>query len=46
MNLHRWLAALFLILALDGCAPVATGRGQTPYGPYSPEEMHDRGPDM
>jgi hypothetical protein len=46
MNLHRWLAALFLILALGGCAPVATGQGQAPYAPYShdDEERMDRPP--
>jgi hypothetical protein len=42
MNLHRRLAGLFLILALGGCAQVATGQGQKPYAPYS----HDSGPDM
>lgn len=26
MNLHRWLAAVFVILALVGCAQVATGQ--------------------
>jgi hypothetical protein len=31
MNLHRRLAALFVILALVGCAQVATGQGQAPY---------------
>jgi hypothetical protein len=50
MNQHKRLAALFLILALVGCAPVATGQGQgqAPYGPYSHEDTGnmDRGPDM
>lgn len=41
----RRLAAMFLILALAGCAPVATGQGPAPYAPYSPEDMHDRGGD-
>jgi hypothetical protein len=45
MNLRRRLAALFLILALGGCAQVPTGSGQEPYAPYSPENMHDRGGD-
>jgi hypothetical protein len=42
MNLHRRLAALFVILALVECAQVATGQGQAPDAPYS----HDSGPDM
>jgi hypothetical protein len=48
MNQHKRLAALFLILALVGCAPAATGQGQAPYGPYSHEDRAnmDRGPDM
>jgi hypothetical protein len=29
----RRLAALFIILALVGCAPVATGQGQAPDAP-------------
>jgi hypothetical protein len=28
MNLHRWLAVLFVILALAGCAQMATSQGQ------------------
>jgi hypothetical protein len=46
MSLHRRLAALFLILALAGCAPVATGTGPAPDAPYShddKENVHDRG---
>jgi hypothetical protein len=42
MNLHRLLAALFVILALVGCAQVATGQGQALDAPYS----HDNGPDI
>ena len=42
MNLHRPLAALFVILALVGCAQAATGEGQAPDAPDS----HDSGPDM
>jgi hypothetical protein len=45
MNLRKWLAALFVILALVGCTQVATGPEQAPYAPYSPENMHDRGGD-
>jgi hypothetical protein len=37
MNLHRRLAALFVILALGGCAPVATGQG--------PAYSHETGTD-
>jgi len=42
MNLHRRLAALFLVLALVECAPVPTGQGQAPDAPYS----HDSGADI
>jgi hypothetical protein len=42
MSPHRRLAALFVILALVGCAQVATRQGQAPDAPYS----HDSGPDM
>lgn len=42
MNLHRWLAALFVILALGGCAQVATGPGEAPYASYP----RDSGADM
>jgi hypothetical protein len=42
MNLHRRLAALFLILALCGCGQVTTGQGQAADPPY----LHDSGPDM
>jgi hypothetical protein len=41
MTWHRWLAALLLMLALGACVQ----EGQTPYAPYSPENMHDRGGD-
>jgi len=46
MNWHRSLAALFVMLALAGCAQGVTGQAQTPYAPYSPENngnMHDSG---
>jgi hypothetical protein len=42
MNLHRRLAALFLLLALGGCAQMATGPGQAPYAPHP----RDTGPDI
>jgi hypothetical protein len=48
MNLHRWLATVFVILALTGCVQVATGPGQAPHAPHSPDNngnMHDRGGD-
>jgi hypothetical protein len=48
MNLRRRLAAVLVILALVGCAQVATGQRQAPYAPYSPENngnVHDRGGD-
>jgi hypothetical protein len=46
MNLHRWLATVFVILALVACVQVATGPGKAPSAPYSPENvgnMHDGG---
>jgi hypothetical protein len=49
MSPHRWLAALFVLLALAGCAQVATIQGQSPNPPYSPanngEYPRDRGGD-
>jgi hypothetical protein len=42
MNWHRWLATLFVMLALAACVQA----GQVPNTPYSPENMHDRGGDM
>ena len=46
MNWHRWLTALFVTLALAGCAQGVTGRAHAPNAPYSPENngnMHDSG---
>jgi len=40
MNLHSRVAALFLILALGGCAQAATGQGQVPDPPYSHEDRN------
>src|ERR1700726_2558478 len=37
MNWHRRLAALFVILALAGCAQGITGRSQAPYPVHPPE---------
>jgi hypothetical protein len=49
MNLHRWLAVLFVLYALAGCVRVAAGQGQAPNDPYSPanngEYSRDRGGD-
>jgi hypothetical protein len=48
MNRHRWLAAVFLILALVGCVQGPQRQGQAPYAPYSSdgnENVHDRGGD-
>jgi hypothetical protein len=46
MNWHRWLAALFVTLALTGCAQAVPGQAHARYAPYSPENngnMHDSG---
>ncbi len=46
MNWHRRLPALFVLLALAGCAQGVTGQVQTPYSRYSPENngnMHASG---
>ena len=49
MNLRRSLAALFVLLALSGCAQVTAGKAQAPYDPYSPDNNRgyprDRGGD-
>ncbi len=37
MNLHKWLAFVFVILALVGCVQGPQSQGQAPYAPYSPE---------
>jgi hypothetical protein len=37
MLLQRRLAALFVVLALTGCAQGTTGQAGTPYAPYPPE---------
>jgi hypothetical protein len=46
MHWQRWLAALFVALALAGCAQGTTEQAGAQYGPYSPENngnMHDSG---
>ena len=48
MNLHRWIAAVFLMLTLVGCVQGPQSQGQEPYAPYSPDSngiVHDRGGD-
>jgi hypothetical protein len=45
MNLHRQLAALFVLLTLAGCVEGASGQTQAPNAPYSPENVRDRGGD-
>jgi hypothetical protein len=41
MNLQGWLAAVFFLLALAGCAQLATEQEQAPVPCYP----HDNGPD-
>ena len=41
MLLQRRLAALFVVLALTGCAPLAVGPGQTPNAPYQQADPRD-----
>ena len=42
MDWQRTLAALFVILALTGCAQGTTGQTGAPYAPYSPESTGNR----
>src|SRR6516225_4968443 len=42
MNLHKWLAALFVLLAPSGCASMATDQVQAPV----PSHSHEDGQDM
>lgn len=37
----RWLAALFVVLALTGCAPSAGGSGQARTAPYPQQDPRD-----
>jgi hypothetical protein len=41
MNLHRLLAALFVLLALAGCAPMAAGPGQATNAPHQQDDPRD-----
>jgi len=47
MILLRWLAAVFVMLAVAGCAQGAASQRQPPYAPYSSnpngEYLRDRG---
>ena len=49
MNLLRWLAAVFVMLAVAGCAQGATSQRQAPYATHSSdpngEYPRDRGGD-
>ena len=48
MNLHRWLAAVFLTLIFVGCVQGPQSQGQAPYAPYSLDShgnVHDSGGD-
>jgi hypothetical protein len=38
MHWRSWLAALFIVLALAGCAQETNGQAGTPYTPYSPQD--------
>jgi hypothetical protein len=44
MNLHRWLAALIVLLVLGGCVEAATEQGRAPYD-NNMEYPRDRGGD-
>jgi hypothetical protein len=41
MNWHIRLAALFVMLALAGCAQGVNGQGQSRYAPYSHDDKGD-----
>jgi hypothetical protein len=41
MILRKRLAALFVVLALAGCASVAAGPGQAPNAPYQQSDPRD-----
>ena len=41
MHWQRRLAALFVVLALAGCASVAAGPGQAPNAPYQQGDPRD-----
>jgi hypothetical protein len=41
MHWQRWLATLFVVLALAGCASVAARSGQAPNAPYQQGDPRD-----
>jgi hypothetical protein len=41
MHWQIWLAALFVVMALAGCASVAAGPGQAPNAPYQQSDPRD-----
>jgi len=41
MHWHRRVAALFVVLAFTGCAPLAGGQGQAPNAPYQQDDTRD-----
>jgi hypothetical protein len=41
MHWQRRLAALFVVLALAGCASMSAGPGQTPNAPYQQGDPRD-----
>jgi len=41
MLLPRLIAALFVVLALAGCASMSAGPGQTPNAPYQQSDPRD-----
>jgi hypothetical protein len=41
MNWHSWLIALFVILALTGCTPMAARPGQVPNAPNQQGDPRD-----
>jgi hypothetical protein len=42
MHWRRWLAVLFVVLTLTGCAQGITGQAAAPNAPYSPENSEIR----
>jgi len=41
MNRHSWRIALFVVLALTGCAQETNGQAGTPYTPYQQDNPRD-----
>jgi hypothetical protein len=41
MHWQRWLAGIFTIFVLAGCASVAAGPGQAPNAPYQQSDPRD-----